>query len=350
MRKIAVFLIALAFVACGKSAVPNSGPLAPPATPPAQTTTTANGTINGGGGVGLRCGDKLEMLDVFEAREAGLTFGTLTNQDEAVRLVSMRIADHYWNPETIPQAKHRALIASTLVAQIFEGRSFRNAASNRDENVTYVDSLPLSNDFGNYKIPSGCSLEQIAFFSDEKTQLSIVKAAWNKLDWLSKSVLVAHELVYMIDRREGLNGLLPGGAIATSESTRRFVGLLLSSVKIPSKSEGLPTGKQIQRCSSNGDDEKTATYFYAFKQPKTGFMSLVFKTVLGRTSFYQLRADFPDRRAFAEIKAHGSDQKTFIDVKFENQNTKEKKLTFAYRHGNLREQIGETQSVSCEPL
>ena len=217
MRKIAVFLIALAFVACGKSAVPNSGLNAPIATPPAQSATTANGTINGGGGVGLRCGDKLEMLDVFEARAQGLTFGTLSSQDEAVRLVSMRIADHYWNPETIPQAKHRSLIASTLVTQIFEGRSFRNAVTNRDENVTYVGSLPLSNDFGKYKIPTGCALEQIAFFSDEQTQLSIVKAAWNKLDWLSKSVLVAHELVYMMDRREGLNGLLPGGEVVTSE-------------------------------------------------------------------------------------------------------------------------------------
>ena len=330
--------------------MPNSGQIEPVATPPTQSATTANGTINGGGGVGIRCGDKLEMLDVFEARADGLTFAALANQEQAVRLVSIRIADHYWNPETIPQAKHRALVASTLVTQIFEGRSFRNAATDRDENVSYVDSLPLSNDFGKYKIPKGCSLEQIAYFSDEKTQLSIVKTAWNQLDWLSKWILVAHELVYMMDRREGLGGLLPGGNIRTSESTRRFVGLLLSNVKIPSKSDGLPADKLIQRCSSNGDDQKTATYFYVFKQPKTGFMSLVFKTVLGKTSFYQLRADFPDRRAFAEIKALGSDQKTFIEAKLENQNSKEKKLTFVYRHGSAREQIGESQSVTCDPL
>ena len=291
----------LLLAACGKGSVPYNGSSKPSSTPgaplgaPAGTPPGAatEGTINGGGGVGIRCGDRLEMLDLYEARQAGLKLVPVpASKEEAVSLVSARIARHFWNVETIPAPEHGALIASGIVAPIFDGRPFSNFKTGKDETVNLVDSLPLSNDYGAYKLPPDCKLEQIAFFSDATTNLSIVRAARERLDWLSNSMLVAHELIYLLDRREGLESLAPKPEKANSESARRFVGLLMSTNPPPVKSSEMPEKQKMMRCSVPSAPEAERTYFYAFDALRSGKLSLVFNLIHGRSGLYQLRADF----------------------------------------------------------
>lgn len=93
------------------------------------------------------------------------------------------------------------------------------------------------------------------------------------------AVLVAHELVYLIDRRDGL-GNLRNSEIArvtkTSESTRRFVGKLLSNEKLTPKSDGIPRdGNAVSICAANVPSSRM-TRIYLFKNADTGSPNFVF--------------------------------------------------------------------------
>lgn len=284
----------IVLVACGRSGSPDHGAEPRSSTPglsqPAPAMET--GTVNGGGGVGVRCGRRLEMLDIFEARRAGLRMAVApVSSDEAAALVAERIATHFWNFETILHDQHVKMLRHEIVEPLFEGRPIHNVVKNTYETVNSVAHLPLSNDFGKYVIPAGCALEQIAYYSDDVAQVSIVKSAWDELDWLSKSVLVAHELIYMIERREGLHALGPANARQTSESSRKFVGRLLSTNPPTPKSANIPQKESLLTCGT--DAEKTdLTYGYAFNRTTTGKLSWVLNVIRDHASLYQTRANF----------------------------------------------------------
>ena len=350
MKKYAILVLASAFVGCGRPAVPNSG-VTPDLAPTSSTDGIKSyGTINGGGGVGLRCGEHLEMLDLYEARQSGLSFNALYSQSEAVKFVAERIARHFWNVETIEPAKHAIAIAEHYIAPIFEGRPFQNSLTGKSEQVLFVDQLPLSNDFGKYKIPPGCVLEQVAFLSDTQTELSIVKSAWAKLDWLSKSVLAAHEVVYLMERREGLEGLWPNGAVRTSESTRRFVGHLLSTKSLVPKSDSVPKNGSLYVCDSK-DRDVTPTIFYAIRDAQKKW-TVVFKTILGKSSLYQLIAPIRKMSDFNEVIAVDSPTRTRLRVTLQERNEELKFISFYYSDESEKTsgytQVGPTQEITCQ--
>lgn len=271
------------------------------------------------------------MLDLFEARKAGLNLiDSPRSEDEAIRLVLKRMADHFWNVDTIPKTQFNSGLAELIIRPIFRGQAFFNAQTKRKERVRFVSQLPLSNDFGKYVLPSDCSLEQIEYFSDDITQLSIVRSSWESLDWLSKSVLVTHELLYMFHRREGLEKLRTDSLRNTSESSRKFVGRFFSIPALAPKFPGIPSGtKTITACGGVEDNESNLTYFYVLPNEHSGQLSLFFNVIFGASSFYQLKATFDDLsltqltdssvKAFSvstELVSEGSGERTgfFVSV------------------------------------
>ena len=294
-------VILIGLTACARSGELNSGI--------DRVGPTAYGTINGGGGVGIRCDGKLEMLDVYEARQAGRQpLPPPKSEAQAVELVATKFAEHFWNIETIPKNEYIKLASDKIIQPIFEGRPFMNFETEKEEAVKFVGSLPLSNDFGRYQIPSKCRLEQIAYFSDSKLGLSIVKAKFDELDWLSKSVLVGHELAYWMDRREGLGKLRIPKVRYTSEDSRRFIGFLFTVESLPPKTAQMPPADQVYRCHhSNNVPKGTETYAYAFERPGSKTMSLVFNQIQGASSFYQVRADFPKLTLEKFLNTEGDD-------------------------------------------
>jgi hypothetical protein len=361
MKFFSLLLITAFLAACGRAGAPNSGPASTSSTP-VTGPQSQMGTINGGGGVGVRCGNHLEMLDLYEARMSGLTQLALpSSQDAAASLLASLIAKHFWNIETIPPVEHEKLMKKDVILPIFEGRAFHNYETDKMENVQFVETLPLSNDFGNYKLPAACQLEQIAFFSDAKTELSIVRSAWGQLDLLSKSVLVAHELLYMVNRRSGLENLRPKGSDHTSESARKFVGQLLSVESLPKKSDNFPPTDGVYRCNGGLEEKnKAPTYFYAFNNVSTGKLNLVFNGIYGASSLYQLRADFKDAVVAdlidktksmtdesAELQSVGSKQRTNFVVKLSKSSNSDPifKLYFS-DSGEI--QVGEEQEIHCD--
>lgn len=290
-----------ALIGCAPPSAPKIGEPSNPSTgrPPVSGTTEqgtvspvrSQGTISGGGGVGIRCDGRLEMLDVFEARARGLRFTTPANVEEAIQFVAQRFSDHYWNIETIPRPEHVAGLAKLLVRPIFEGKPIYNVRDDKQFPVREVDDLPLSNDFGRYSIPAKCRLEQVAFFDDSKGELAIVKSRYAELDLLSKSILAGHEVAYLVERIEGLEKLRQTVAPNTSENTREFIGRLLSHQAVPPRFD--PEFQQLYRCQSAEKSVDDRSFFYAFNQKANGQLRLVFKSLFGKNSFYRMQADFP---------------------------------------------------------
>jgi hypothetical protein len=291
---IAGVTISLVLAACTKSAETNSGTASPqsPAHTQGQAPGRVDGTINGGGGIGIRCHGKLEMLDLFEARQNKLTpLTSPANEQEAADMLARRFAKHFWNPDTIPLEKMTPELKADVVLPIMQGRPFYNAGTKKNENVKFVDHLSLSEDLGHFTLPAGCQLEQVAYFQDMTTELSIVQKKWDELDWLSRSVLVAHEMMYLLDRREGIENLRQGDGKHTAEATRHFVGMLLSEQGVPARIDGLPGNDKIAACGTQGVGDDKFTYGYAFDRAP-GKVTFEFNVIHGQESFYQMRVDF----------------------------------------------------------
>ncbi len=288
------FLI-LHILSCGEKTSRKDNKSIPGGQTPSQTDDlNVDGTINGGGGIGIRCQGKLELLDLYEARKSGLSLiKPLASQQQATIFVADRMARHFWNPDTIPHDEYAAGLRKYITTPIFEGKAFMNYGTEKMEDVTFVNSLPLSNDLGKVEVPKNCGLEQVAYFSDSKTSLSIVEAAWNEMDWLSKSALVTHELLYLVDRRYGFENMKSNKPLYTSEQTRKIVGHLMSTTPFPTHSDGLPNRSLIETCSTDiSVNDADITYFYAFENPTTKHLSLIFNQIYDYSSNYQMRADF----------------------------------------------------------
>ncbi len=349
MRNISfISILMILTVACSQQSATKSGSadLAP-------NSTTTEGTINGGGGVGIQCGDHIEMLDIYEARQAGLKLVDLpASEDAAIQLVSSRIAEHFWNIETIPVNELAQMHAKNYIGPIFQALPIWNIETKKQEDVEYVNSLPLSNDLGKVTPPAGCSLVQIAYFSDSKTKLSIVKPIWDKLDLLSKGFLAAHEVIYLFDRRDSIENLLSKNPVHSSQLTRKFVGQLFSDTPPVPESNGVPSKENVYRCAREGSDN-LGTYFYAFENKRTGKLSLVFNAIYDHNYLYQMRADF-NKLTLSNVIGDSGEAKEVIPLKFTGveqasgfevaieQKTSVVTFQLLYSH-----QKGPTQKISC---
>lgn len=367
MRKIELIcIITCLLTACGQGTGTKNGSASAPgasgnASPNVRGQTTQMGTVNGGGGAGVQCGDHVEMLDVFEARQAGLTLADVpSSEKDAIQLVSERIARHYWNVQTIPLDQSTEVTAKTWIAPIFEGQPIMNPETKKQEKVEYVESLPLSNDFGKVEVPVGCNLVQIAYFLDSETQLSIVKSLRDKMDFLSKGVLAAHEVIYLVDRRDSIENLKSKDSVHTSKLTRDFIGKLFSTEPPPSKSSGVPPKGRVYRCLGISAD-KSGTYFYAFDSEKTGKLSLVFTAIYDHSHLYQMRSDFTgltlnimidpnseDTQEKAALKFTGLNQDTGFKVNITKQKGSEPIFELLYLDQNKKIQSGAKQTITCE--
>ncbi|RYZ71329.1 MAG: hypothetical protein EOP05_12175 [Proteobacteria bacterium] len=363
MKTLSLILISFILAGCGRESVPNSGPLPTPSTTAGEGIGTARGTINGGGGVGVRCGNSLEMLDLYEARKSGLTFSSAQASKEAAALmVSDRMSKHFWNVDTVEPEEHAQKLRELLILPIFEGRAFYNAVTKKSEDVNFVESLPLSNDYGNYELPKGCALEQIAFYSDSNTKLSIVRSAWNELDWMSKSVLAVHELIYMIHRRSGLDNLIPESLPKNSESVRKFTGKLLSLESLPTRSSGFSKSQPLYTCDGamKNNPKENSTIAYAFDSEATGALTLVFNSIHDMDSFYQLRASFKSAKLSdltdstrpltlerAELETTGSGEPTNFSVTLEKSVNGKPLFQLFHVANGKRIQIKDVQSLDC---
>jgi hypothetical protein len=205
------------------------------------TPVFAMGTSSGGGGVGVRCSlsdgsTLLETLDVHEARLKGLSFVRSPNSEgEAIELSSSVFAIHYFSGPFQHVDQYQDFLKKRFFERLFQWQPIEES-DGKWISLQEVSNLPLSNDYGNYTIKPGCSLEQIAFFDDEKGVLKIDRRLFNQLDLLNQAVLFTHEMIYFMDRNyPSLHENVKANQSKTSEVSRAFVGKLFSDTPPKSK-------------------------------------------------------------------------------------------------------------------
>lgn len=243
---------------------------------------TAIGGVDGGGGVGVRCPtthgkSSLELLDLHEGRLRGLEYlHAPKSENEISDLAANLFVRHFWNPWTIPMPEYFTWLKDKVIDGILNGRGFHNYKNGKDVSITYVDSLPLSNDFGNYNIRPGCSLEQIAYYDDAKNTILFAMNPWQSLSGIDKTALITHELIYATLRDHGLEyaGTAEDGVIS-SEKSRQFVGSILSRNGLLPKFAGVIRENNYMSCF--GVDSNSGTSFFIYNSGSnevTAVMSL----------------------------------------------------------------------------
>lgn len=249
------------------------------------------GGVDGGGGVGVRCPGSnqnpasFELLDLQEARLRGTQIlHDPHSEDEAIDLIATLFTDLSWNPDTIPKPESKALTVKFL-APFFNGGKWTDPSDAKEYQVRFVSSLPLSNDIGNYRTYPGCQLEQVAYFDDSTSTLSIA-SNWSELDWLDRAALVSHELAYWGARKDGME-YFGQNIVMTSEKARRFVGDLFSTNGLTPHADSIPQSRFIVCASEDNGD----TYGYGFNDAN-GNLVMIFNVIHDHSSFYQMKASF----------------------------------------------------------
>lgn len=208
----------------------------------------AHGGMHGGGGIGVRCNGKLELLDLFEARQQGFKLiKEPTSNHKAIELAAQKLTEHFWNPETIPFKEAQDMVRDTFITAIYKGsgavQTVNEDGSIKEYPLVSVAQLPLSNDTGLITLPTGCQLEQIIFFDDQEQNIIVIKSKLNELSRLDRMALVIHEVAYLQYRMGPMNVNDPywgKDRMITSQETREFVARLFGLKPLPPRSSFIP--------------------------------------------------------------------------------------------------------------
>ncbi len=254
---ICIVLIAITFVACGKT-VTNNVPGPATSTSQAPTAQAASGgVINGGGGKGVRCikdgKTTVEVLDLYEAKSlynlSLIDFGSA--EEPAKDKLATLLARHFWNPYTIEMDKFAAALKKKYIQEFLD-------------HIRFIDSgkkLRLTNDSYEPTLESGCETVQIATYYDESVLL-VDKELWAQMDWTNKMGLLAHEALYFFVRQDGSTN---------SMGTRKLVGLMFSTKPPRPRADGVPVNKKafLDCRISAGGFSKGNFFLYRVDLPAT---------------------------------------------------------------------------------
>jgi hypothetical protein len=335
-----------------------------------SSSPASGGGMEGGGGVGVRCGSKLELLDLHEARLRGLKLvSTPDGFQSAIQTTSQKMGEHfYWYTWSEPQ-NAVDFYEEMVVRPMFQGRPVVNTIKcDEIQNcefqtapVNYVSNLPLSTDIGSYNIAPGCSLEQVAYYyNDNNPRLEVVRSRWNELDLLSKSALVAHESIYYFDRDQNLRKLLENTKGQTSEWARRFVGELFSTQPPAKLMQGVPLDwKKRWVCGADLSETQIKQTRLILREDANGFTAFV-EELYNTQDLYQITAKFLGANIGDFVTAISGEGQVFTDLNFTNnlvptqlkiglskkQNEPLKISLFTTRNGKTV-QVQDTQELSC---
>jgi hypothetical protein len=180
------------------------------------------------------------------------------------------------------------------------------------------------------------------------------------MDFLSRAILSAHEVIYLVDRRDSIENLKSKDGVHTSKLTRDFIGKLFSDQVPPSKSSGVPPKGSVYRCQGKST-EKSGTYFYAFDDETTGKLSVAFNAIYDLSHLYQMRTDFTeltlasltdeqgdDFKEKAPLKFTGLSSSSGFEIELSKQKGSEATFELYYLDKIKQLQKGPLQKVSCE--
>jgi hypothetical protein len=235
------------------------------------------GVSNGGGGWAVVCRSpdnqitSAVLLDLYEAQnEYGLTLTPelhSLDQEYVSYLSALRKTVDDSNPvgQNEINQLHNEMLAPANFHILAPGQQ--------------VTSM---NDVGHtIQPPSGCRLEQVAYFNDDtdglgNEEVEVDSSIWKSFDTRSQAALLMHEIIYRQYREVGDK---------LSENTRRVIGLLASTTPPPSNLDGVPEDAYF--CTAGNDGLRQKNFeFYLYPDPKHPSKSIFQFTMLaGHTVF-----------------------------------------------------------------
>lgn len=225
-----------------------------------QNEELVEGTINGGGGKGIRCVDPvtkkptLQLLDLYEAE---MLYGLETRpspagSNEALDLMAELMGRHFWNPSTIDLEEYKKMLRSGYEKFISKDARFIPAGKRLKPVADAFEPL----------VDPNCELVQIAVYYDESILL-IDQELWKELDWLNRMALYVHEVLYAVDRSNG---------VTNSISVRKLVGQMFSSKGARPRSDGAPSDPSLHAtCHINNNHGVSVAYAYMWQSKKELF-------------------------------------------------------------------------------
>ncbi|MEN0057706.1 MAG: hypothetical protein AAGB31_02635 [Bdellovibrio sp.] len=212
-----------------------------------QALPRHQGGVGDGGGQGIVCRDdngqvlSAELLDIVEAKyfyllpvskDNSLSYIEITKKYADILDASIPSAD-LSSRSTVQRGTEAPKISYDLNVGALPlkkgGYAFIKEGALRIDAKKFLIpgsdfSIPPVWDSNPRVLPSkkGCSLEQIALYTDGDNDVRFIEDVWNKLDNVNKAALLIHESLYKIQRFSGE---------VYSDRTRKAVGYLFSGMK-----------------------------------------------------------------------------------------------------------------------
>lgn len=268
------------------------------------TALAMAGGMEGGGGMGVQCGDThLRTLDLYEAEE----------------IHHLQIPNKYSDIDT-----NLAIYGTQIGAYTSDYPTNTNDRWVQQEVLKFVKQevvarfkdipagakLPSSKDATLPPIPSGCSIVQIATYADNGT-IYRDRKLWDLLDVNNKSALILHEGIYRKAKLEGAE---------TSDGTRYIVGLAFAE-KLPD-SIFRPIWNSLPKvwCGTQGPTIENFEFF-AIEEKRSGRIGvgIYFSKFRNKEPMERLSAFVPNMELFDFFNPkHPMVRTTILGSLFEN--------------------------------
>ena len=205
-KPIVLFIALVALAGCS---VQPSGQSDSGSTKPSEVfnAITAEGVVNGGGGKGVKCGNQIRTLDLYETFgdtvSSTMDFNTALNHYGS-RLIAYRSLEKMDVNDPATLAAVNQELKTQIVGRFLDIPSQMRLAPTPDA------TLP--------SLKEGCEFVQVIVWGDDDRIYRDLRL-WNQLSPIDQAALVLHEEVY---RRDKLSGA------KTSDRTRYLIGLMMS--------------------------------------------------------------------------------------------------------------------------
>lgn len=226
------------------------------------------GTVDGGGGKGVLCGNRLVTLDRFEAER---DFGSAVHLegatvDEALLSMMERFGSHTATEPMLPMVQWSASGKIKLLKQWQEmvGDHLKPVLVGTRLAPTQDATLPL--------LPPTCSFVQIAVYESTGT-IQYDTEYWNMLEPIDVAVLYAHEYYYAEFRKFGAK---------TSDETRQMIARALAN-KLKPMFEELWFKPHFVSCYGG---DKTQSFEFSVSDSGSGLGVDVYFRLLGTKYVY----------------------------------------------------------------
>ncbi len=232
-----LFLLALLLLSCGGSPK-NSGESQFQRTP-----LKSEGTSNGGGGKGVKCGSSVTTLDLWEAVHISRLKlkpeqSSLDQEIIDGALAYVKQTQPYWTTPVTDQQ-----ILDRVKAAFFDRQVF--IAEGRRLAFTQDATLP--------SLPIGCEFVQIAIYVDDG-KIYTDREYWNQMSDQAKASLVYHEIAYLRSREFQKTPLK-----FNSDEARGVIGRIYSTLPIEPNFPDF-RGKNAVWCGAGGGSNGAAVF------------------------------------------------------------------------------------------